>query len=321
MAIVSSLWNTLVGKQNTSHSKEPRPLARAKTAVPLSGNHNPVHLEKRKLVATRSQLESQSNSKLDLQHLRARIDSESRQYAEMRERQQTSISRWFGERASGIDEAALTKRLAAPSPRLSQDELELSLNFSDIHLPDYYQSDVICLGTSSESPLPSGFAVDCSEELEVLAGGEVFAGSDVFAGSEVIACNEWHNDISDSADFSDMAADFADFADLVLMPPLVALTENVPELDDLLARLQIVEWLEAQEAEAKEAAEQDEQDQEQQDQVREYHADLHIVTPFETCLQPEENKPVPMIKGQGKGKKGRRARGKEAAKIKNGTRD
>jgi hypothetical protein len=48
----------------------------------------------------------------------------------------------------------------------------------------------------------------------------------------------------------------------------------------------------------------------------EYHADLHVVTPFETCLPAPVNAPVPLIKRQGKGKKGRRARSKEAAKMK-----
>lgn len=149
-------------------------------------------------------------NKLDLNHLRARIDSESRDYAAMRERQQTSRSRWFGERSKGIDEAALTKRLAAPTPKLSQEELELSLNFGDIHLPDHYESPVIYEGSAD--------TLDCA---------------------------------IDTADFSDMAADFMDMA---LMPPPV-------------------------------------------------------------------NAPVPLIKHQGKGKKGRRARSKEAAKMKNGTRN
>jgi hypothetical protein len=38
----------------------------------------------------------------------------------------------------------------------------------------------------------------------------------------------------DTADFSDMAADFMDIA---LMPPLVALSDNIPELDELLGAL------------------------------------------------------------------------------------
>ena len=227
MAMISSLWDTLLGKQKAVHKKEQHTVNRTKVAHQLKGNHNPAHLEKRKLVATRSQLESQSNQKLDLDQLRARIDRESDQYSQMRQRQQTSMSRWFGARLVGIDEAALTKRLASPVQRFSQDELELSLNFSDIHLPDYYEGAAICLGCD-DSSVPSGFALDCPEDIDF---------------SEGLRSLEDAEDISDTADFSDIAADFAD---IVLMPPLVSLSENVPELNDLLARLQIVEWLEAQ---------------------------------------------------------------------------
>lgn len=293
MAIISSLWSTLTGCNKSAASKSSAAPAKSaavsgKNSHLSLGGHNHIHLEKRKLVATRSQLESQSNQKLDLNQLRARIESDSLEYAELRERQQTSISRWFGERSSGIDEAALTKRLAAPMPRLSQDELELSLNYSDIYLPDHYESP---------ESLPSGFAIDCPEDLETNL--EVNPEIDII-------------DISDTADFSDLADDFAEVS---LMPPLVALSENIPELDDLLARLQIAEWLEQQEVESLSESIEDVQLAQ-----HERHADLHIVTPFEVCHQAPVNSPVPMIKRQGKGKKARRARSKEAAKMKNGTR-
>lgn len=293
MAMISSLWSTLIGHNKAAASKRSAPLAKSaavsgKNSHLSLGEHNHIHLEKRKLVATRSQLESQSNPKLDLSQLRARIESDSREYAELRERQQTSISRWFGERSTGIDEAALTKRLAAPTPRLSQDELELSLNYSDIYLPDHYESHEL---------LPSGFVVDCPEDLA----------TNLEVNLEDIV------DISDTADFSDMADDFAEVS---LMPPLVALSDNIPELDDLLARLQIAEWLEQKEAESP-----DESIGDEQLAQHERHADLHIVTPFEVCQPAAVNSPVPMIKRHGKGKKARRARSKEAAKMKNGTRN
>lgn len=294
MAMISSLWSTLIGHNKAAASKRSAPPAKSaavsgKNSHLSLGGHNHIHLEKRKLVATRSQLESQSNPKLNLEQLRARIESDSREYAELRERQQTSISRWFGERSTGIDEAALTKRLAAPTPRLSQDELELSLNYSDIYLPDYYESPEL---------LPSGFAIDCPEDL----GNNLEVNLEI----EII-------DISDTADFSDMADDFAEVS---LLPPLVALSDNIPELDDLLARLQIAEWLEQQESESLNESSEDEQLA-----LHERHADLHIVTPFEVCQPAPVNSPVPMIKRHGKGKKARRARSKEAAKMKNGTRN
>ncbi len=270
MAMISSLWDTLIDNKQTIDTKITK-------ADSVEHNHNHIHLEKRKLVATRTRLAAQVPNKLDLNHLRARIDSESRDYAAMRERQQTSRSRWFGERSKGIDEAALTKRLAAPTPKLSQEELELSLNFGDIHLPDHYESPVIYEGSAD--------TLDCA---------------------------------IDTADFSDMAADFMDIA---LMPPLVALSDNIPELDELLARLQVVEALELQEAAQEAAVRAGAQDQAQREGTAEYHADLHVVTPFETCLPAPVNAPVPLIKHQGKGKKGRRARSKEAAKMKISTRN
>ncbi len=275
MAMISSLWDTLVGDKQRDSKKV--------TKVD-SVNHNLNHLEKRKLVATRARLESQASNRLDLNHLRARIDRESRDYAVMRERQQNSRSRWFGERATGIDEAALTKRLAAPTPQLSQEELDLSLNYGDIHLPDYYDSSLL-----------NSFAVDCPEDVEASECAEVFE-----AIEEPFICTV------DTADFSDLAQDLAEVS---LMPPLVALSDNIPELNELLARLQIVESLVAQE-EAQESAELP---------SRDHHADLHIVTPFEVGLPSPANSPVPMIKRNGKGKKGKRARSKEAAKMKNGT--
>lgn len=293
MAMISSLWDTLVGNKQARDKKVTK-------ADNVDHNHNHVHLEKRKLVATRARLEAQAINKLDLNHLRARIDCESRDYAAMRERQQSSRSRWFGERTNGIDEAALTKRLAAPKPQLSQEEFELSLNFGDIHLPDHYESQVIYVGasdTSVDAPLPAGFALDCPEDLEVALAA---THQDIFV------------DATDTADFSDMAADFMDIA---LMPPLVSLSDNIPEIDELLARLQVVEALELQE-EAQAAAQ-----YQVEGEIAEYHADLHVVTPFETCLPAPVNAPVPMIKRPGKGKKGRRARSKEAAKMKNGTRN
>ncbi|MBA4079138.1 MAG: hypothetical protein C0508_29180 [Cyanobacteria bacterium PR.023] len=280
MAMISSLWDTLVGDKKRDSNK----------ASKLdSVNHSLSHLEKRKLVATRARLESQASNKLDLNHLRARIDSESRDYAAMRERQQNSRSRWFGERSAFIDEAALTKRLAAPTPKLSQEELDLSLNYGDIHLPDYYDSSLV----------PS-FAGDCPEEVEAREYAEVFKA--IEAIEEPFICTV------DTADFSDLAKDLAEVS---LMPPLAALSDNIPELNELLARLQIVEAVVAQEKlqESEERA------------SREHHADLHIVTPFEVCLPSPANSPVPLIKSHGKGKKGKRARSKEAAKIKSGTRN
>ncbi|MDP3509199.1 MAG: hypothetical protein Q8T09_14600 [Candidatus Melainabacteria bacterium] len=303
MAMLSSLWNTLVGNNQASDKKSTK-------TDSVNHNHDHVRLEKRKLVATRARLEVQATNKLDLNHLRARIDSESRDYAAMRERQQTSRSRWFGERSSGIDEAALTKRLAAPTPQLSQEEFELSLNFGDIHLPDHYESQVIYVGAydnALDAPLASGLALDCPEDVEYALQ---YMHQDTH---QVIAM-----DSIDTADFSDMAADFMDIA---LMPPLVALSDNIPEIDELLARLQVVEALELQE-EAQEAAQAGAQDP-VEGEIAKCHADLHVVTPFETCLPAPINAPVPMIKrqGKGKGKKGRRARSKEAAKMKNGTRN
>lgn len=295
MAMISSLWDTLVGDKKRDSKK---------VAKLDSVNHNLNHLEKRKLVATRARLEAQASNKLDLNHLRARIDRESRDYAVMRERQQNSRSRWFGERASGIDEAALTKRLAAPTPQLSQEELDLSLNYGDIHLPDYYDSSCV-----------TSFAVDCPEDVEAREYAEVFKA--IEAVEEPFICT------IDTADFSDLAQDLAEVS---LMPPLVALSDNIPELNELLARLQIVEAVEAQE-EAQEEAQAEPQKQAQTEAsteehyVLEHHADLHIVTPFEVCLPSPANSPVPLIKRHGKGKKGKRARSKEAAKIKNGTRN
>lgn len=297
MAMISSLWNTLVGNNLASDKK-------ATKTDSVNHNHNHVHLEKPKLVAIRARLEAQATNKLDLNHLRARIDAESREYAAMRERQQISRSRWFGERSAGIDEAALAKRLAAPTPQLSQEEFELSLNFGDIHLPDHYESQVIYVGasdTSVDAPLPAGFALDCPEDVED-------ALQDMHQGIAM--------DSIDTSDFSDMAADFMDIA---LMPPPVALSDNIPEIDELLARLQVVEALELQEA-AQEAAQAVTQDQ-SEGEIAEYHADLHVVSPFETCLPAPVNAPVPMIKRHGKGKKGKRARSREAAKMKNGTRN
>lgn len=288
--MISSLWDTLVGDKKRGSNK----------ASKLdSVNHNLNHLEKRKLVATRARLEAQASNKLDLNHLRARIDRESRDYALMRERQQNSKSRWFGERASGIDEAALTKRLAAPTPQLSQEELDLSLNYSDIHLPDYYDSSLV-----------TNFAVDCPEDVETSEYAETI--------EEPFICT------IDTADFSDLAQDLAEVS---LMPPLVALSDNIPELNELLARLQIVEAEVAlEEAQVDEAAQEtralESRVQESTERAsREHHADLHIVTPFEVCLPSPANSPVPLIKRHGKGKKGKRARSKEAAKIKNGTRN
>ena len=288
--MISSLWDTLVGDKKRGSNK----------ASKLdSVNHNLNHLEKRKLVATRARLEAQASNKLDLNHLRARIDRESRDYALMRERQQNSKSRWFGERASGIDEAALTKRLAAPTPQLSQEELDLSLNYNDIHLPDYYDSSLV-----------TNFAVDCPEDVETNEYAETI--------EEPFICT------IDTADFSDLAQDLAEVS---LMPPLVALSDNIPELNELLARLQIVEAEVAlEEAQVDEAAQEtralESRVQESTERAsREHHADLHIVTPFEVCLPSPANSPVPLIKRHGKGKKGKRARSKEAAKIKNGTRN
>lgn len=295
--MLSSLWNTLVGDNQASDKKSTK-------TDSVNHNHDHVHLEKRKLLATRARLEVQATNKLDLNHLRARIASESRDYAAMRERQHTSRSRWFGERSIGIDEAALTKRLAAPTPKLSQEEFELSLNFGDIHLPDHYESHVIYVGAydnALDAPLASGFALDCPEDVE-----------DALQYMQQDMHQSIAMDSIDTADFSDMAADFMDIA---LMPPLVALSDNIPEIDELLARLQVAESLEAQEA--AQAAAQDQVEGE----IAECHADLHVVTPFETCLPAPVNAPVPMIKRQGKGKKGRRARSKEAAKMKNGTRN
>lgn len=290
MAMISSLWDTLVGDKKRGSNK----------ASKLdSVNHNLNHLEKRKLVATRARLEAQASNKLDLNHLRARIDRESRDYALMRERQQNSKSRWFGERTTGIDEAALTKRLAAPTPQLSQEELDLSLNYSDIHLPDYYDSSLV-----------TNFAVDCPEDVETSEYAESI--------EEPFICT------IDTADFSDLAQDLAEVS---LMPPLVALSDNIPELNELLARLQIVEAEVAlEEAHVDEAAQEtralESRVQESTERAsREHHADLHIVTPFEVCLPNPANSPVPLIKRHGKGKKGKRARSKEAAKIKNGTRN
>ena len=280
MAMISSLWDTLVGDKKRDSNK----------ASKLdSVNHSLSHLEKRKLVATRARLEAQASNKLDLNHLRARIDRESRDYALMRERQQNSRSRWFGERATGIDEAALTKRLAAPTPKLSQEELDLSLNYGDIYLPDYYDSSCV-----------TSFAVDCPEDVEALECAEVFKA--IEAIEEPFVCTV------DTADFSDLAQDLAQVS---LMPPLVALSDNIPELNELLARLQIVEAVVAQE----------ELQESEERASREHHADLHIVTPFEVCLPSPVNSPVPLIKRHGKGKKGKRARSKEAAKIKSGTRN
>jgi len=280
MAMISSLWDTLVGDKKRGSNK----------ASKLdSVNHSLNHLEKRKLVATRARLEAQASNKLDLNHLRARIDRESRDYALMRERQQNSRSRWFGERATGIDEAALTKRLAAPTPKLSQEELDLSLNYGDIYLPDYYDSSCV-----------TSFAVDCPEDVEALECAEVFKA--IEAIEEPFVCTV------DTADFSDLAQDLAQVS---LMPPLVALSDNIPELNELLARLQIVEAVVAQE----------ELQESEERASREHHADLHIVTPFEVCLPSPVNSPVPLIKRHGKGKKGKRARSKEAAKIKSGTRN
>lgn len=288
--MISSLWDTLVGDKKRGSNK----------ASKLdSVNHNLNHLEKRKLVATRARLEAQASNKLDLNHLRARIDRESRYYALMRERQQNSKSRWFGERTSGIDEAALTKRLAAPTPQLSQEELDLSLNYSDIHLPDYYDSSLV-----------TNFAVDCPEDVETNEYAETI--------EEPFICT------IDTADFSDLAQDLAEVS---LMPPLVALSDNIPELNELLARLQIVEAEVAlEEAQVDEAAQEtralESRVQESTERAsREHHAELHIVTPFEVCLPSPANSPVPLIKRHGKGKKGKRARSKEAAKIKNGTRN
>mgnify|MGYP000017513803 CR=1 FL=1 len=290
MAMISSLWDTLVGDKKLGSNK---------TSKLDSVNHNLNHLEKRKLVATRARLEAQASNKLDLNHLRARIDRESRDYALMRERQQNSKSRWFGERASVIDEAALTKRLAAPTPQLSQEELDLSLNYSDIHLPDYYNSSLV-----------TNFAVDCPEDVETSEYAETI--------EEPFICT------IDTADFSDLAEDLAEVS---LMPPLVALSDNIPELNELLARLQIVEAEVAlEEAHVDEAAQEtralESRVQESTERAsREHHADLHIVTPFDVCLPSPANSPVPLIKRHGKGKKGKRARSKEAAKIKNGTRN
>lgn len=279
MAMISSLWDTLVGDKKRSNNEVTK-LDRV--------SHNLNHLEKRKLVATRARLESQASNKLDLNHLRARIDRESRDYAVMRERQQNSRSRWFGERTTGIDEAALTKRLAAPTPQLSQEELDLSLNYGDIHLPDYYDSSSV-----------TSFAVDCPEDVE--------------ASEEPFICTV------DTADFSDLAQDLAEVS---LLPPLVAVSDNIPELNELLARLQIVESVMAQEELQVESTAQEAREQESTERAgREHHADLHIVTPFEVCLPSSANSPVPLIKRPGKGKKGKRARSKEAAKMKNGTRN
>lgn len=289
MALISSLWDTLVGDKKRGSNK-----ASKLDCV----NHNLNHLEKRKLVATRSRLESQASNKLDLNHLRARIDRESLEYAVMRERQQNSRSRWFGERASRIDEAALTKRLAGPTPQMSQEALDLSLNYGDIHLPDYYDSSCV-----------TSFDVDCPEDVEAREYAQVF--------KAIEAIEEPHICTIDTADFSDLAQDLAEVS---LMPPLVAISENIPELNELLARLQIVEAavaqeeLQAQEAQTKEAP------QESAERASSgHHADLHIVTPFEVCSPSPANSPVPLIKRHGKGKKGKRARSKEAAKIKNGT--
>ncbi len=296
MAMISSLWDTLVGDKKRGSNK----------ASKLdSVNHNLNHLEKRKLVATRARLEAQASNKLDLNHLRARIDRESRDYAMMRERQQNSRSRWFGERATGIDEAALTKRLAAPTPQLSQEELDLSLNYGDIHLPDYYDSSCV-----------TSFAVDCPEDVEAREYAEVFKAIEAIeAIEEPFICTV------DTADFSDLAQDLAEVS---LMPPLVALSDDIPELNELLARLQIVEAVVAQEelqVEVDEAAQESIAQEAIERACREHHADLHIVTPFEVCLPSPANSPVPLIKRHGKGKKGKRARSKEAAKIKNGTRN
>lgn len=249
MAMISSLWDTLVGEKKRGSNK----------ASKLdSVNHNLNHLEKRKLVATRARLEAQASNKLDLNHLRARIDRESRDYALMRERQQNSKSRWFGERTTGIDEAALTKRLAAPTPQLSQEELDLSLNYSDIHLPDYYDSSLV-----------TNFAVDCPEDVETSEYAESI--------EEPFICT------IDTADFSDLAQDLAEVS---LMPPLVALSDNIPELNELLARLQIVEAEVAlEEAQVDEAAQEtralESRVQDATERAsREHHADLHIVTPL-----------------------------------------
>lgn len=117
-----------------------------------------------------------------------------------------------------VDECSVIEKKSALVPfvpKIScsivvQEELELSLNFGDIHLPHHYESPVTYEGSAD--------TLDCA---------------------------------IDTADFSDMAADFMDMA---LMPPPV-------------------------------------------------------------------NAPVPLIKHQGKGKKGRRVRSKEAAKMKISTRN
>ncbi len=310
MAILMTLWSTLLGKKEAvlpqRASSKNYPLEK-KPPAPASPKAN--LLEKRKLLSTRVSTEAKALDRLDLAHLRARIDERSPAYLERRQRQQQSKAHWFGQSASLIDEAAITKRLAAPRiyenmyevttevnsqvmPALNgaQETYLSGMNFTDINLNSYYDSELM----------------DDTGEI----GG----------GFELSAEN-----------FSEM-------------PPLVALDDDIPELEELLARLQIMEEIEMLEmeselssAEAIEVAQQifaglsetvSETDAETEPEINSECSELvlvglHLVAPI-SLVESDFAAPVELIEHRrkggrpgrpGKGKKSRRARQKDAVRA------
>lgn len=335
MTLLSGLWNSFSGNKTSRSSiplkgksfsaqstaarskvdrAEPKAAAKAvaqKIIQPIASSCI-NSLEKKKLVATRTQLESESGAqKLTLEHLRSRIDVESRQYGELRDRQQKSMSHWFGERASVIDENALQERLSTQTgshsayssreilaqissgtvatycdiPAIEQathisrdghidvlNDYGGTLNFSDIHLPSYYDNQLIEAG---DFDLELNFDMS-AEDLQCLESLENIAGLD-------------------SSD------------ELQVLPPLVAMPDDIPELEELLARLQIFETNMAADVATPDIA------AGETIEVLE-SKELHLVEP----LAPNTvNVPVEMVKHRNKGKKNRRRGGQNAAKDKN----
>ncbi len=300
MAILMTLWSTLLGKKEAAlpqrASSKNHPIEK-KPPAPASSKAN--LLEKHKLLSTRVSTEQKALDRLDLCHLRARIDERSTDYLERRQRQQQSKARWFGQTASLVDEAAITKRLAAPR---------------------IYEQSIYEVTTEVNSQAMS--ALDAVESTYLSGMNFTEINLDSYYDSELM------DDTGEIGGGFDLAAE--NFSEL---PPLVALDDDIPELEELLARLQIMEKIEMLEmeselssAEAIEAAQQISADAEANAEAdaeinsecsTETPVGLHLVAPI-SLVESEFAAPVELIKHRrkgGKGKKSRRARQKDAVRA------
>ncbi len=260
MAILMTLWSKLLGNKQAELPQK----ASAKSYPPEKKAPAPASpkanlLEKRKLLSTRVTSETKAYDRLDLDHLRARINERSPAYLERRQRQQQSKARWFGQAASTFNEEAISKRLFAPvrmTEVVAVEEPDLScMNFADINLDSYYDNQLM-----DAAEADGGFELS----------GENFSEA----------------------------------------PPLVALDDDIPELEELLARLQIIERVEMLEMES-------EKESECRNGNQDGLVQLHLVAPI-SLVESDFAAPVELSKHRrkgGKGKKSRRARQKDTVRA------